>query len=39
MIVNAKLACDGGGNDNIKSWIAKLPDDNDVSTVNALENR
>ena len=36
MIVNAKLAGDGGGSDIIKSWIAKLPDDNDVSIVNTL---
>jgi len=31
MIVNAKLAGHGGGSDNIKSWIAKVPDDSDVS--------
>jgi len=33
MIVNAKLAGDGGGSDNIKSWIAKVSDDNNVSIV------
>ena len=31
MIVNVKLERDSGGEDNIKSWIAKLPSDEDVS--------
>ena len=33
MMVNAKLAKDGDGENNIKSWIAKLPADGDVSVI------
>ena len=31
MMVNVKLAKDGDGENNVKSWIAKLPADGDVS--------
>lgn len=31
MMVNVKLERDNGGEDNVKSWIAKLPSDDDVS--------
>ena len=36
MMVNAKLERTSGGEDNIKSWIAKLPSDDDVSIFNYL---
>ena len=31
MMVNVKLAKDGDGENNVKSWIAMLPADSDVS--------
>jgi len=34
MMVNVKLAGGSGGEDNVKSWIAKLPSDGDVSSLN-----
>ena len=36
MMVNVKLAKDGDGENNVKSWIAKLPSDNNVSTFTTL---